>query len=156
MSGNELKRIQKWDELDDELDELQKIFFTFLKRWTESDNNAVKPNVLTTWEVYSDEEPFELDESTYSFNNILESDSYQNEIQRMQDDQKTSFLFAKERIIEPLEPDFTQSQENNFKKNYRTDRPQKSIVNHIEEEEKFETGADEAELEDVCDDDEDR
>ena len=86
-SGKELKRINKWKELDDELDELQKIFFTFLKRWTENDQNTVQPNVLSTWDVYSDEEPFELDESTYSFNNFLESDSYQNEIHRMQDDQ---------------------------------------------------------------------
>ena len=34
-TGEEVKTIQEWTELYDELDELKKIFFEFLKRWTD-------------------------------------------------------------------------------------------------------------------------
>jgi len=60
--GTEVKEINKWKELSDELHELKKIFFTFLKKWTMDDRNKADRNALTTDEVHIDDEKFELDE----------------------------------------------------------------------------------------------
>lgn len=62
-----MKVIQKWDEMYDELHELQKIFFTFMKRWTESDRHTTDCNALHTYVVNSDEETFELAEDRRRF-----------------------------------------------------------------------------------------
>lgn len=56
--GRELKKIRRWEALEDELDELQKIFFSFVKRWTEGVRDTSDVNELITYEVYSDEEEF--------------------------------------------------------------------------------------------------
>ena len=56
--GTELKKIRKWETMDDELQELQKIFFTFVKRWTDRGRNKSNHNALITYEVHSDEEVF--------------------------------------------------------------------------------------------------
>ncbi len=44
MAGLELKYINRWTELWDELDELKKIFFEFLSRWTDENRVRVDPN----------------------------------------------------------------------------------------------------------------
>lgn len=49
----ELKYINSWTELYDELDELKKIFFEFLKRWTESDRHLAEPNKQILYEKHS-------------------------------------------------------------------------------------------------------
>ena len=39
QAGSEVKLISEWNDLYDELDELKKIFFEFLKRWTDTERN---------------------------------------------------------------------------------------------------------------------
>lgn len=53
MANKELKYINSWTELYDELDELKKIFFEFLKRWTERDRHLAEPNKQILYEKHS-------------------------------------------------------------------------------------------------------
>jgi len=53
--------------MNDELEELQKIYFTFLKRWTVGDRKKNEPNKITTYQVNSDEDEFILDCQPFSF-----------------------------------------------------------------------------------------
>ena len=46
--------------MHDELDELQKIYFTFLKRWTDGSYMKDEPNKAVIYEVHSDEDILEL------------------------------------------------------------------------------------------------
>ena len=62
-----MKIINKWNDHYDELEELQKIFFTFLNKWTHRDRSRTDPNAFKMCEVFSDEEPFELDETPFGF-----------------------------------------------------------------------------------------
>lgn len=62
-AGQELKSITEWTEMQDELDELMKIFFEFLKRWTDKDKNDFDPNRPITYKVPSGAGAFKLDES---------------------------------------------------------------------------------------------
>ena len=56
--------INDWNELDDELDELKKIFFEFLKRWTDTERNEeLDPNRPDYYQVLHDAEEFKLDET---------------------------------------------------------------------------------------------
>ena len=65
--GTEIKQIRKWEKLDDELEELQKIYFTFLKRWTVGDRKKSEPNKHTIYDINSDEEIFTLETAPMSF-----------------------------------------------------------------------------------------
>ena len=58
--GTELRVIKKWETLEDELDELKKIYFTFLKRWTDGSQHKDEPNKAVIYEVHSDEDILEL------------------------------------------------------------------------------------------------
>lgn len=61
-AGQEVKLISEWNELDDELDELKKIFFEFLKRWTDSKkNDELDPNRPVIYGVQRDAEKFSLE-----------------------------------------------------------------------------------------------
>ena len=42
--GRELKVIEKWKVSDDEVDDLKKVFFQFLKRWVENDSTKINVN----------------------------------------------------------------------------------------------------------------
>ena len=44
----------------DELDELKKVFFEFLKRWTDKDKKDLDPNRPVLYSVQNDEEQFQL------------------------------------------------------------------------------------------------
>ena len=45
--------ITEWTELYDELDELKKIFFEFLKRWTDTErNDELDPNRPIIYQVH--------------------------------------------------------------------------------------------------------
>ena len=59
--STELKYINRWEIFIDELEELQKIYFTFLKRWTVGDRSKNEPNKFSTYEKHSDEDEFELE-----------------------------------------------------------------------------------------------
>ena len=58
--GQELKHINAWTEAHDEIDELKKIFFGFMKRWVENDCIQKEVNALNLHERHPDEEPFKL------------------------------------------------------------------------------------------------
>ena len=58
--GQELKYINAWTEAHDEIDELKKIFFGFMKRWVENDSIQKEVNTLNLQERHPDEEPFKL------------------------------------------------------------------------------------------------
>ena len=58
--GSEFKQIKKWEQLEDELDELKKIYFSFLKRWTDVAKNKDEPNRAFLYDVQSDDEPLVL------------------------------------------------------------------------------------------------
>ena len=61
-AGQEVKLISEWTELDDELDELKKIFFEFLKRWTDTKkNDELDPNLPVIYGVQRDAEKFSLE-----------------------------------------------------------------------------------------------
>ena len=61
-AGQEVKLISEWNELDDELDELKKIFFEFLKRWTDAKkNDELDPNRPVIYGVQRDAEKFSLE-----------------------------------------------------------------------------------------------
>ena len=49
--------------MEDELDELKKIFFEFLKRWTDTERNFQNPNRPTLYKVSQDEKMFKLTET---------------------------------------------------------------------------------------------
>ena len=49
--GSEFKQIKKWEQLEDELDELKKIYFSFLKRWTDVAKNKDEPNRAFLYDV---------------------------------------------------------------------------------------------------------
>ena len=56
-----MKLISEWTDLYDELDELKKIFFEFLKRWTDTErNDEFDPNRLLIYQVQRDAEEFKL------------------------------------------------------------------------------------------------
>ena len=63
QAGSEVKLISEWNDLYDELDELKKIFFEFLKRWTDTErNDECDPNRLIIYQVHKDEDEFKLEE----------------------------------------------------------------------------------------------
>ena len=63
QAGTEVKLISEWNDLYDELDELKKIFFEFLKRWTDTErSDEFDPNCLVIYQVHRDEEEFKLSE----------------------------------------------------------------------------------------------
>ena len=64
-TGKELKYIGQWGDYEDELDELKKIFYTFMKQWFDKDQQKDNPNVILHCEVHSDEELFELDSAPF-------------------------------------------------------------------------------------------
>ena len=47
--------------MHDELDELKKIFFEFLKRWTDKGRNDLDPNRPVLYSKQKDEEEFKLE-----------------------------------------------------------------------------------------------
>ena len=55
--GDEVKLIDGWSDCYDELEELKKIFFEFLKRWVENDGSKLNVNKPILYERLSDE-PF--------------------------------------------------------------------------------------------------
>ena len=56
-----MKLISEWTDLYDELDELKKIFFEFLKHWTDTErNDEFDPNRLLIYQVQRDAEEFKL------------------------------------------------------------------------------------------------
>ena len=59
-AGQEVKNINEWIELNDELDELKKIFFEFLKRWTDKPKNDLDPNRPVIYTVAEGTEVFML------------------------------------------------------------------------------------------------
>ena len=61
-AGQELKGIREWEDLYDELDELKKIFYEFMKRWTEQTTLEMDANRPRIYEKHEDEKPFSLDE----------------------------------------------------------------------------------------------
>ena len=63
QAGSEVKLISEWTDLYDELDELKKIFFEFLKRWTDTErSDEFDPNRLVIYQVQRDAEEFKLSE----------------------------------------------------------------------------------------------
>ena len=57
QAGAEIKIISEWTDLYDELDELKKIFFEFLKRWTDTErNDELDPNRPVIYQVQTDAE----------------------------------------------------------------------------------------------------
>ena len=56
-----MKAIQDWQELEDELDELKKIFYTFLSRWTEQTSLDLDANHPVLYERHQGEKFFTLD-----------------------------------------------------------------------------------------------
>ena len=59
--GKEVKAIEGWTECKDEIEELKKIFFEFLKRWIDSERHKIEPNKPIIYQNASDSEPFELE-----------------------------------------------------------------------------------------------
>ena len=61
QAGSEMKLISEWTDMYDELDELKKIFFEFLKRWTDTErNDQLDPNRPVIYQVHKDVEEFKL------------------------------------------------------------------------------------------------
>ena len=64
--GDEVETIEKWNTPVDEIEELKKVFFEFLKRWVEIDTNAAsavnEPFLYTRLKTIDGrkEEPFRL------------------------------------------------------------------------------------------------
>ena len=69
-AGEETQVINEWTQHNDELDELKKIFFEFLKRWTDKERLKFEPNKPIIYDNPSDAEPFELEEKPENFSNI--------------------------------------------------------------------------------------
>lgn len=47
--GSELKTIEAWNESQDEIEELKKVFFEFLKRWVGNDGSQLNVNKPTLY-----------------------------------------------------------------------------------------------------------
>lgn len=60
MKGEELKVIEEWRENYDEIDELKKVFFQFLKRWVEIDSGQQNVNKLKLYQRQKDATKFSL------------------------------------------------------------------------------------------------
>ena len=73
VAGQELKYIKEWKEdFYDELDELKKIFFEFLKRWTDSNRFQLDPNKPVYYEAQEGVEEFQLDQDSDYLRKITE------------------------------------------------------------------------------------
>ena len=65
-----MKLISEWTDLYDELDELKKIFFEFLKRWTDTErNDEFDPNRPLIYQVPRDAEEFKLNDELPTLQN---------------------------------------------------------------------------------------
>ena len=60
-AGEEMNYINEWTQHKNELCELKKIFFEFLKRWIDSERHKIEPNKPIIYQNASDSEPFELE-----------------------------------------------------------------------------------------------
>ena len=63
MKGEELKVIEEWRENYDEIDELKKVFFQFLKRWVEIDSGQQNVNKLKLYQRQKDATKFSLQQN---------------------------------------------------------------------------------------------
>ena len=59
-AGQELKGIREWEDLYDELDELKKIFYEFMKRWTEQTSLEMDANRPVLYERHEDYKVYSL------------------------------------------------------------------------------------------------
>ena len=79
-----MKLIGEWTDLTDELDELKKIYFEFLKRWTDSDrNDEFDPNRPIIYQVQKDAQEFSLESmmNLDSITEIRDRDEYESTVQ---------------------------------------------------------------------------